>query len=107
VDNIRENYNVVFTAKRLKLKYSFQPLYYRPAAWSRNAQPAWARAAGPLKSELLAQWAKSAPSAPNMAAAAGGPADGLMADKLNTMARAFSDAKEGKIINLFFGHCNI
>jgi hypothetical protein len=42
-----------------------------------------------------------------MAAAADGPADGLMADKLNNMAsRALSGAKEGKIINLFFGRCN-
>jgi hypothetical protein len=40
-------------------------------------------------------------------AAADGPADGLMADKLNNMARAFSDAKEGKKMNLLFGSCNM
>jgi hypothetical protein len=42
-----------------------------------------------------------------MAAAADGPADGLMADKLNNMARAFSDAKEGKIMNLLVRSCNM
>jgi hypothetical protein len=37
-----------------------------------------------------------------LAAAADGPADGLMADKLNNMARAFSDAKEGRKIRIYY-----